>query len=408
LPLDKPVPWQRDEHSMMEFKKNALLETCKYCMSCPLRSPSTGKLYFLSMMVIMLSLPHAAAAAAEMDECIAKRLLKAKPDTLIEDIRADCQTQDALMPEDQHLAACIRERGLTSGETVTVGEIRAECKSLLDSGKHIPRKFLASRAAESNPYIILPLRQNYILPYTYNNKPNQSPYQISGENDLMENEEAKLQLSIKVPLTFTDLLTANDGLYFGFTLKSFWQVYNDDISAPFRETNYRPEFFYQTHLPVTIGEGAWYGRLGFEHESNGRTQLLSRSWNRVNMAAGYLQDDWSVMLQPWYRLPEDKKHDDGDPETPPEANGDDNPDIEDYMGHYELSGAYRLHRVEFTSLLRRNFDTGKGAVEIGVSFPLWGRLRGYAQYFDGYGESMIDYNHSNQRIGIGALLTDML
>jgi phospholipase A1 len=114
------------------------------------------------------------------------------------------------------------------------------------------------------------------------------------------------------------------------------------------------------------------------------------------------------MLQPWYRFPEDRKVDDGDPLTPPPAHGDDNPDIEDYMGHFELTGAYIWHKMEFTGLLRHNFSTGYGAVEVGLSVPLWGRLRGYTQYFAGYGESMIDYNYYNRRIGVGILFSDLL
>jgi phospholipase A1 len=60
-------------------------------------------------------------------------------------------------------------------------------------------------------------------------------------------------------------------------------------------------------------------------------------------------------------------------------------------------------------LLRNNLrDNNRGAVELTWSYPIIGTLRVYTQYFNGYGESLIDYNHHNQRIGIGIALNDLL
>jgi phospholipase A1 len=61
-------------------------------------------------------------------------------------------------------------------------------------------------------------------------------------------------------------------------------------------------------------------------------------------------------------------------------------------------------------LARNNLrsDGNYGAIELGMSFPLIDKIRGYAQFFNGYGESLIDSNHSINRVGIGILLTDIL
>jgi len=294
----------------------------------------------------------------------------------------------------------------------TVAEISSYCENQPAETREIPKRVLVETRNQNNEFVILPHRQNYILPISHISEPNQDPYMESnfypGFDEPIENEEVKFQISLKAPLTFSNLIADNDGIYFGVTITSFWQLYNRDLSSPFRENNYRPEIFYEAIIPSSFLKGTLLTRIGIEHQSNGRTQLLSRSWNRAFIGLGYFRETWGLYLQPWYRIPEDEKEDDNDPSTPPPSEGDDNPDIEDFMGNFELTGVYKYGTMTFNTLTRYNFDENNGAIEVGMSFPLYGRLRGFLQYFNGYGESLIDYNEQIERIGIGFLLTDLL
>jgi phospholipase A1 len=142
-----------------------------------------------------------------------------------------------------------------------------------------------------------------------------------------------------------------------------------------------------------------WNSFGIVHQSNGRGGVLSRSWNRVYAWITFERGDFAMSIKPWYRIPEDDED-------------DDNPDITDYLGHYELSATYTTHDHVFSVMSRNNLESGfeKGAIELSWSFPLWDYpyLKGYVQYFNGFGESLIDYNHRVNRIGIGFSLTDWL
>ena len=308
------------------------------------------------------------------------------------------------------LKACLLNGISSAKSNEKIEDLKKRCLKANDA-ELLPVRFLKEKATEENRFVITPHRTNYFLPLAFNHSPNQDPYisqnAFPGLDKPVDEAEVKMQISLKVPLTSQQIFDENDGVYFGFTIKSFWQMYNAPASSPFRETNYRPEVFYQTAVPEKSLSGSWYYRLGIEHESNGRTQFLSRSWNRVYLGFGFVQDDWAVYFQPWYRIKEDPKEVIPG-ESIPAAGGDDNPDIHRYMGYFELAGIYKTENWQFTTMFRRNFNTGFGAIELTASFPFSGRLRAFGQYFYGYGESMIDYNALSHRIGIGLILTELL
>ena len=306
---------------------------------------------------------------------------------------------------------CILLKVSGAGDNEPIEAIRDSCLALIQTASEdgvtngaISKRFLSERQTQWNRHSITAHKQNYILPYTYSDKVNRDAYEaFGGWKEDLKNYEAKFQLSIKVPLTSEPIITGSDALYFGVTLQSWWQLYAGDISAPFRETNYQPELFYLTGLKWQPFGGNTGLVLGAEHQSNGRTQLLSRSWNRIYAGFLFEKEGFAVSLRPWFRLKEDTKEDADD------TNGDDNPDIEKFMGHFELRSAYRWNNHEFSLMGRNNLRAdNKGAIELGWSFPLMGHLKGYIQYFNGYGESLVDYNHNTERVGVGILLTDLL
>ena len=265
--------------------------------------------------------------------------------------------------------------------------------------KILNKRLEAERAAMDNPFIITQYRSNYFLPYTYMEEPNQAPYEAVNGN-LIEQQEAKYQISIKAPI-YDYHKRELEGIYVGITLKAWWQIYNESLSKPFRETNYEPELFYQWVPTYSLGPIDLVGfHLGINHQSNGQSNDFSRSWNRVFASAMFRHEQFYATLKSWYRLPEDKKDDPLDP------SGDDNPDIEHFMGKFELELGATYEGVNFTALIRNNLKSdNKGAFELNATYPISSRFALLLQYFNGYGESLIDYNHRIERLGIGVQLT---
>jgi phospholipase A1 len=265
----------------------------------------------------------------------------------------------------------------------------------------IDRRIELEAETASNPFVITPHKPNYILPFSYNHTP--GPMTIGSESVTLDRQEMKFQFSFKV-LVYRNILVDRLNLYFGYTSLSFWQAFNAEISAPFRDTNHEPELMLTYYRPFTLGDLKVHGAtFGFNHQSNGRSAQFSRSWNRLYLQSFAEYHDWYFELKPWYRLPEPQKADLND------IKGDDNPDIEYYLGHFEFRAMTFYDNNSFDMMWRNNLRSdNRGAVELGWTFPISHRLRGYTQIFHGYGEGLLDYNVSSSRVSFGIMMTNWL
>ena len=64
---------------------------------------------------------------------------------------------------------------------------------------------------------------------------------------------------------------------------------------------------------------------------------------------------------------------------------------------------------EFALMARHSLRAGKhshGAAQFDWGFPISRTLRGHVQIFDGYGESLIDYDHRATYLGLGISLLE--
>ena len=259
----------------------------------------------------------------------------------------------------------------------------------------LDRRIEVERKTRYQPFVLSPHKPNYILPISYNAKPNDAPLGDTHDGEL-DKYEIKFQFSLKFPL-IENLFGETNSFYFAYTHLSFWQAYDFGGSSPFRETNHEPEVFvvfpYEFNL---LGMKNRVIQLGLVHQSNGRSGEQSRSWNRAYADFILQRGNYYLSFRPWYHFKD-------------VGSNRDNPDIEDYMGHGEIRLAYANTEHTVTMMLRNNFDSPNyGAVELDWSFPMSRRARWLFQYFNGYGESLIDYNARSERFGIGVAFTDWL
>jgi phospholipase A1 len=253
---------------------------------------------------------------------------------------------------------------------------------------------------DTDRYLIKLNRPNYLNPVRYQSRTNDRPFQplfvaLDTEDSESDNVEAAFQISFKARIWASD--DRRLGFWLAYTQQSFWQVYNDDKSSPFRDTNYEPELTVAWQPRRSWGGFDWQLlSIGYNHESNGRADPISRSWDRVIAEIGIEKGNFALLLRPWLRIDD-------------ESSDTDNPDITDYYGYGDVTAVYKQRGHSFTVMGRGNPVEKKGAVRATwMTPPLLGPLRGYVVLFSGYGDTLLDYNFRQNTVSAGIALNDLL
>jgi outer membrane phospholipase A len=213
---------------------------------------------------------------------------------------------------------------------------------------------------------------------------------------------AHFQVSFKFrffnPQTKTPFL---EKIFFGYSQSSIWDL--SSVSKSFRDSSYRPSLFF---LDDTISQWNFRGTLlgiqgGFEHESNGDEGADSRSLNIAFVRPTLtfpLRGNYFIAVSP-------KIYDYFEKEE--------NPDIAEYRGYVDfLLKIGERDGLQLATTLRKGTRSEAYSVQLDASYPLktpWlGNLGGYLhlQFFDGYGENLIDYNERGRpEFRIGLMIT---
>ena len=240
---------------------------------------------------------------------------------------------------------------------------------------------------------IAPYKPIYVTAGRWSNRPNKMPQSENPNNSLTESRdfnsfEAKFQLSFKTKVAQSVFFGTAD-LWLGFTQVAHWQVYNKDLSRAFRELNYEPEIILNFPLNLKVfGLRLKMAGVTFNHQSNGRDVPRSRSWNRIIFNLALESENFQIYLSPWLRI----------------NNGEDeNPLITSYIGNGRVTAIYRYnkHKVYAIATNTFTFKDNRGSLELNYLYPINNDLNVHAQLFTGYGETLVDYNHFQNTIGIG-------
>ncbi len=218
-----------------------------------------------------------------------------------------------------------------------------------------------------------------------------------------EPRNARFQFSLKYRILDTAEPPETEGrvlrgLFFGYTQTSLWDL--ESASKPFEDTSYKPELFYlRQDLPISPGAGIKRVdfQTGVQHESNGRAGPESRSLNIAYVRPTLVFGDpeqyhFTVSAKLWTYI------------------GDlsENPDIYRYRGYFDLYADYgSFDGWKLASIFRKGTEGSNGSVQLDLTYPLnRSILRSldfflHAQFFSGYGETLLNYDRYDTRFRIG-------
>lgn len=238
------------------------------------------------------------------------------------------------------------------------------------------------REIDNGPYFSLYKDNYFIAGTTIGSKPTKT------------NSDVKFQISISQRLT-KSTLPFNTYLYLFYSQKCMWNVFEE--SLPMRDFNFNPGIGIAKHLIV---KNRYIGKvtLMLEHESNGRDGLASRSWNKVSLA-GNIFIDPNIMIHGKVWIPI--------------IDGQNNKDILDYCGIYQtgltITSPNKRFHFGLTLVKRRGWKLSYNSIWE-ISYRVFKRDNQFLflQYYNGYGENLLDYNVFKSRLRIGLVIKPKL
>ena len=234
------------------------------------------------------------------------------------------------------------------------------------------------RALDNGPYFTL-YKDNYFIAGT-----------TIGGKPTATNSDVKFQVSIAQRLT-KSTLPFNTYLYLFYTQKCMWNVFEE--SLPMRDFNFNPGIGIAKLLIVKdklIGKTM----LMLEHESNGRDGEESRSWNKISLAANiYIDPQFMIHGKYWI----------------PIIDGENNKDILKYCGIYQtgiqVTSRDRRFGMAVTVVKRQGWNLNCNLI-VELNYRLFKKDNQYLflQYYNGYGENLLDYKQFRSRLRAGIVI----
>ena len=204
------------------------------------------------------------------------------------------------------------------------------------------------------------------------------------------NSDVKFQVSFSQRLT-RSVLPWHSYLFLFYTQKAMWNVFEE--SMPFHDLNFNPGIGL-SKLVILKGQLIGKVTLQLEHESNGRDGGASRSWNKVSLSgAAYIDPQLMVHAKYWI----------------PIVDGQQNRDILNYCGIYQAGfqamSTNKRWVLDFTYVKRKGWNLS-GNVILNLGYRLSRKDNQFLmlQFYNGYGENMLDYNKYHCRLRVGLLI----
>lgn len=213
-----------------------------------------------------------------------------------------------------------------------------------------------------------------------------------GPKATKQNTNVKFQISISQRLT-RSTLPWGTYLYLFYSQKCFWNILQN--SMPMTDLNFNPGIGLTKPL---FAKNRYIGKLTFliEHESNGRDSIWSRSWNRVAVAANvFVTKNLMVHAKIWA----------------PIVDGENNRNIVRYCGFYQFGAQMVSDNRRFTggiTVVPRPHFSANVVVDLGYRIFKRDNQFLFMQFYNGYGEGLLEYNKFHSQIRVGLLIRPKL